>query len=63
MTIQHRVRSWGELLYADGLLRDVRNALLQDRSPTDYRHLDWLYASWALRPATTSELHPEMVPW
>lgn len=44
-TIQHRVQSWGELLHADGLLRDVRNALLQDRSPTDYRHLDWLYAT------------------
>lgn len=42
-TIQHRVQAWGELLHADGLLRDVRNALLQDRNPTDYRYLDWLY--------------------
>ena len=42
--VQKAARSWGELWHCDGLTRSVRNALLTDRSPTDYRHIDWLYA-------------------
>ena len=42
--VQCTVRSWGDLWHADGLLRAVRNALLRDRDPADYRFIDWLYA-------------------
>jgi salicylate hydroxylase len=41
--IQRTARSWGELWHCDGLFRAVRNALLTDRDPADYRHIDWLY--------------------
>lgn len=41
--IQRKVRAWGELLHADGLLRDVRNTLFHDRDSADYRHVDWLH--------------------
>ena len=41
--IHRKVRMWGEILHADGLLRDVRNTLLRDRWAGDYRHLDWLW--------------------
>lgn len=49
--IQQKVRTWGELLHADGLLRDVRNTLLRDRDPTDYRHVDWLHDPTPIRTA------------
>jgi len=42
--VQTTARAWGELWHCDGLTRSIRNALLADRSPTDYRHVDWLYA-------------------
>ena len=42
--VQRTARDWGELWHADGLFRAVRNALLRDRDPLDYRHVDWLYA-------------------
>jgi salicylate hydroxylase len=42
--VQRTVRSWGGLWHADGMLRAVRNALLHDREPADYRYIDWLYA-------------------
>jgi len=41
--VQRTVRFWGDLWHADGLLRAVRNALLRDRDPADYRYIDWLY--------------------
>lgn len=41
--VQRTARSWGELWHCDGLFRSVRNALLTDRDPADYRHIDWLY--------------------
>jgi salicylate hydroxylase len=41
--VQRTARSWGELWHCDGLFRTVRNALLTDRDPADYRHIDWLY--------------------
>ncbi len=43
--VQRRARLWGELWHCDGLARSVRNALLTDRAPDDYRHVDWLYGS------------------
>jgi 3-hydroxybenzoate 6-monooxygenase len=42
--VQRTARSWGDLWHADGMLRAVRNALLRDRDPADYRYIDWLYA-------------------
>lgn len=41
--VQRTARDWGDLWHADGLFRSVRNALLADRDPTDYRYIDWLY--------------------
>ena len=41
--VQRTARDWGELWHCDGLFRTVRNALLVDRAPDDYRHIDWLY--------------------
>ncbi|QJY47402.1 FAD-dependent monooxygenase [Pseudonocardia broussonetiae] len=43
--VQRTARRWGELWHCDGLFRATRNALLTDRSPTDYRHVDWLYGA------------------
>jgi salicylate hydroxylase len=42
--VQRTARTWGELWHCDGLFRSVRNALLRDRDPADYRYIDWLYA-------------------
>jgi len=41
--VQRAARQWGDLWHCDGLFRATRNALLRDRSPDDYRHIDWLY--------------------
>ncbi|HEX3788547.1 MAG TPA: FAD-dependent monooxygenase [Pseudonocardiaceae bacterium] len=41
--VQRTARDWGDLWHCDGLFRSVRNELLRDRDPHDYRHLDWLY--------------------
>jgi len=41
--VQRTARAWGDLWHADGMLRAVRNALLRDRDPSDYRYIDWLY--------------------
>ncbi|MFC4943512.1 FAD-dependent monooxygenase [Pseudonocardia sp. GCM10023141] len=41
--VQRTARQWGELWHGDGLFRATRNALLRDRDPHDYRHIDWLY--------------------
>jgi hypothetical protein len=44
--VQRTTRSWGELWHRDRLFRAVRNALLTDRHPADYRqHIDWLYGA------------------
>jgi 2-polyprenyl-6-methoxyphenol hydroxylase-like FAD-dependent oxidoreductase len=43
--VQRTARTWGELWHGDGLFRSVRNALLLDRDPADYRHIDWLYGA------------------
>ena len=43
--VQRTARDWGELWHCDGLFRAVRNAMLTDRNPTDYRYIDWLYGS------------------
>jgi salicylate hydroxylase len=43
--LQRTARDWGELWHCDGLFRAVRNAMLTDRDPADYRHIDWLYGS------------------
>jgi 2-polyprenyl-6-methoxyphenol hydroxylase-like FAD-dependent oxidoreductase len=43
--VQRTARDWGDLWHCDGLFRSVRNALLTDRDPTDYRHIDWLYGA------------------
>jgi 3-hydroxybenzoate 6-monooxygenase len=43
--VQRTARDWGELWHCDGLFRSVRNAMLADRDPADYRHIDWLYGS------------------
>jgi 2-polyprenyl-6-methoxyphenol hydroxylase-like FAD-dependent oxidoreductase len=42
--VQATARSWGDLWHCDGLTRSIRNALLTDRDPADYRYVDWLYA-------------------
>jgi 3-hydroxybenzoate 6-monooxygenase len=44
-TVQRTARDWGDLWHGDGLFRAVRNALLRDRDPADYRYIDWLYGS------------------
>lgn len=41
--VQRTARAWGELWHCDGLFRTVRNAMLHDRDPGDYRYIDWLY--------------------
>ncbi|WP_219414418.1 FAD-dependent monooxygenase [Pseudonocardia nigra] len=41
--VQRTARAWGDLWHCDGLFRSVRNAMLRDREPTDYRYVDWLY--------------------
>jgi 3-hydroxybenzoate 6-monooxygenase len=43
--VQRTARDWGDLWHCDGLFRSVRNALLTDRDPADYRYIDWLYAA------------------
>jgi salicylate hydroxylase len=43
--VQRTARHWGELWHCDGLVRSVRNALLIDRDPADYRYIDWLYGT------------------
>jgi len=43
--VQRSARDWGDLWHCDGLFRAVRNTLLRDRDPSDYRHIDWLYGS------------------
>jgi salicylate hydroxylase len=43
--VQRMARNWGDLWHCDGLFRSVRNALLIDRDPADYRYIDWLYGS------------------
>jgi 3-hydroxybenzoate 6-monooxygenase len=43
--VQRSARDWGDLCHCDGLFRAVRNALLRDRNPSDYRHIDWLYGA------------------
>jgi salicylate hydroxylase len=42
--VQSTARIWGELWHVDGFARLLRNALLADRDPDDYRHIDWLYS-------------------
>ena len=41
--VQLTARTWGDLWHCDGLTRAVRNELLRERDPADYRHVDWLY--------------------
>lgn len=41
--VQRTARQWGEFWHCDGVFRAVRNELLVERSPTDYKHVDWLY--------------------
>jgi nicotinamidase-related amidase len=43
--VQRIARDWGELWHCEGLFRSVRNALLTDRDPYDYQHIDWLYGT------------------
>jgi 3-hydroxybenzoate 6-monooxygenase len=43
--VQRTARQWGDLWHCDGLFRSTRNALLRDRDPADYRHIDWLYGA------------------
>lgn len=40
--VQRTARQRGDFWHCDGLFRATRNALLRDRSPDDYRHIDWL---------------------
>ena len=42
--VQVTARWWGELWHCAGGAREARNALLRERSRTDYEHIDWLYA-------------------
>lgn len=44
-SVQRTARDWGDLWHCDGLFRAVRNALLTDRDPHDYRYVDWLYGA------------------
>jgi len=41
--VQLTARAWGDLWHCDGLTRSIRNELLRDRDPGDYKHIDWLY--------------------
>ena len=42
--VQLTARAWGDLWHCDGLTRALRNELLRDRDPADYKHIDWLYS-------------------
>ncbi len=42
--VQTAARAWGDLWHCDGLARAMRNELLRDRDPADYKHIDWLYS-------------------
>jgi 3-hydroxybenzoate 6-monooxygenase len=42
--VQRTARSWGDIWHCDGLTRALRNELLRDRDPADYKHIDWLYS-------------------
>ncbi|HTT53358.1 MAG TPA: FAD-dependent oxidoreductase [Streptosporangiaceae bacterium] len=42
--VQRTARSWGDMWHCDGLTRALRNELLRDRDPADYKHIDWLYS-------------------
>ncbi|WP_169736868.1 FAD-dependent monooxygenase [Pseudonocardia spinosispora] len=43
--VQRTARDWGKLWHCDGVSRAARNALLTDRTATDYRYIDWLYSA------------------
>lgn len=43
--VQRNARTWGDLWHVDGFARTIRNQLLLDRSPDDFRHIDWLYGN------------------
>ena len=43
--VQLTARAWGDLWHCDGLTRSIRNELLRDRDPGDYKHIDWLYGT------------------
>ncbi len=42
--VQTTARAWGDLWHCDGLTRTLRNELLRDRDPADYKHIDWVYS-------------------
>lgn len=41
--VQTVARVWGDFWHVDGFTARIRNQMLLDRSPTDYRHIDWLF--------------------
>jgi salicylate hydroxylase len=43
--VQSSARVWGDIWHVDGVARLLRNELMRDRAPGDYRHIDWLYGS------------------
>ncbi|MGP4019590.1 FAD-dependent monooxygenase [Saccharopolyspora sp. 5N708] len=43
--VQRNARTWGEVWHIDGVGRLLRNELLTNRDPSDYTHIDWLYAN------------------
>ena len=49
--VQTLARGWGELWHCDGLARSLRNELLRDRDPHDFRRIDWFYGDPAATPA------------
>ncbi len=42
--VQTTAHAWGDLWHCDGLTRTLRNELLRDRDPADYKHIDWVYS-------------------
>jgi salicylate hydroxylase len=42
--VQRNARTWGEVLHADGLTAQVRDAAFATRDPNNFEYLDWLYA-------------------
>ncbi len=45
--VQRRARVWGDIWHVDGVGALLRDELLLQRDPYDYRHIEWLYGPTA----------------
>ena len=63
--VQRTARQRGDFWHCDGLFRATRNALLRDRSPDDYCHIDWLNGGKVRHRAgwTLGDIGPRCLAW